>query len=398
MSWFKRDKPDDKKPKAIEESRSTCKTEGLWQKCDGCRQIVWKKDLEANWNVCPKCGAHSRMDALMRLRMLLDDGVYETFDDNLRSADPRSSIDQRVFRQRGEINAGVVVARNQFNGLFKRGHHAKAEQINFDEAEIGAVFLVPLNDGAALHRCALDRHDAIEHSRADHHAAGVLAKMARQTLHALAEAEVMRDARMIQVEASLRESALHRVVFAAPLPVPHQAAEALDLLFFKAQRLAHFARSRAATIGDDVGGHRRAQRSIAFVEILNNALTLVARGKIEIDVGPLVAALVEKSLEQKLHADRIDGSQFKCIADYRVRCGPASLHKKPLPLTVADDVPNDEKVACKTELGNQRQFTLRLRARLLQQMTFQRNLITLANAFIDALSKKAVHGSPSGTG
>jgi hypothetical protein len=83
--------------------------------------------------------------------------------------------------------------------------------------------------------------------------------MARQALHALAEAEVMRNAWMILVEACLRKAALHGVVLAAPLPVAHQATEALNLFIFKAQRLAHFARCRAAAIRDDVRGHRRAQ-------------------------------------------------------------------------------------------------------------------------------------------
>ena len=64
------------------------RTEGLWQKCDGCRQIIWKKDLEANWNVCPKCARHFRIDAAMRLKLLLDGGAYQTFDSDLRSADP----------------------------------------------------------------------------------------------------------------------------------------------------------------------------------------------------------------------------------------------------------------------------------------------------------------------
>ena len=43
------------------------RTEGLWLKCEGCRQIIWKKDLEDNQSVCPKCGAHSRIDAVARL-------------------------------------------------------------------------------------------------------------------------------------------------------------------------------------------------------------------------------------------------------------------------------------------------------------------------------------------
>ena len=52
----------------MENGERRVRTEGLWQKCDGCRQIIWKKDLEANWNVCPKCGRHFRIDAATRLQ------------------------------------------------------------------------------------------------------------------------------------------------------------------------------------------------------------------------------------------------------------------------------------------------------------------------------------------
>ena len=100
MSWFKRDKgEDDKLPKLSEQERRV-KTEGLWQKCEGCRQIIWKKDLEANWQVCPKCGSHSRIDACTRLRLLLDDTDYTTYDAGLRSSDPLSFIDSKPYGER----------------------------------------------------------------------------------------------------------------------------------------------------------------------------------------------------------------------------------------------------------------------------------------------------------
>ena len=67
MSWFQAGQTDagrDKIPKSSEDGeRAQVRTEGLWQKCEGCRQIIWKKDLEANSNVCPKCGMHFRIDA-----------------------------------------------------------------------------------------------------------------------------------------------------------------------------------------------------------------------------------------------------------------------------------------------------------------------------------------------
>ena len=99
MSWFKRDSVSERKPKPDEGERRV-KTEGLWLKCDGCREIIWKKDLEANQNVCPKCGAHSRIDAFMRLQLLLDDGEYEQFDSDLVSTDPLDFVDQRPYSER----------------------------------------------------------------------------------------------------------------------------------------------------------------------------------------------------------------------------------------------------------------------------------------------------------
>ena len=48
------------------------RTEGLWVKCENCRQIIWKKDLEENHNVCPKCDKHFRIDARARLALLYD--------------------------------------------------------------------------------------------------------------------------------------------------------------------------------------------------------------------------------------------------------------------------------------------------------------------------------------
>jgi acetyl-CoA carboxylase carboxyl transferase subunit beta len=100
MSWFKRDKSDDDKLQPVGDAERKVRTEGLWQKCEGCRQIIWKKDLEANWQVCPKCGAHSRIDACTRLRLLLDDGDYITYDTGLRSNDPLEFVDSKPYSER----------------------------------------------------------------------------------------------------------------------------------------------------------------------------------------------------------------------------------------------------------------------------------------------------------
>ena len=87
MAWFKRESGE-----LDTSGEKKVRTEGLWVKCENCRQIIWKKDLEENLNVCPKCDKHFRIDARTRLAQLLDDNQYETFDGDIcvdRSAEVR---------------------------------------------------------------------------------------------------------------------------------------------------------------------------------------------------------------------------------------------------------------------------------------------------------------------
>src|SRR4249920_2233375 len=95
MAWFKREKSI----ATAEQGERHVRTEGLWLKCDGCRQIIWKKDLEDNQSVCPKCGAHSRIDAVSRLKYRFD-GDYELFDVELTSSDPLSFVDSKRYADR----------------------------------------------------------------------------------------------------------------------------------------------------------------------------------------------------------------------------------------------------------------------------------------------------------
>jgi len=95
MTWFKRQSGD-----VDASGEKKVRTEGLWVKCDGCRQIIWKKDLEENLNVCPKCDHHFRIDARARLALLLDDNRYEIFDSNLVSTDPLQFVDLKAYGSR----------------------------------------------------------------------------------------------------------------------------------------------------------------------------------------------------------------------------------------------------------------------------------------------------------
>jgi acetyl-CoA carboxylase carboxyl transferase subunit beta len=94
MSWFKREHN-----KIVNEPTKTVRTEGLWTKCGSCGQPIFKQDLEANLQVCPKCGYHFRFDARARVANLLEPG-YELVDLELRSTDPLHFTDLKPYKRR----------------------------------------------------------------------------------------------------------------------------------------------------------------------------------------------------------------------------------------------------------------------------------------------------------
>ena len=103
MSWFKREEGEYEfgtgPNGAADAAGKTVRTEGLWIKCIGCRAVIFKADLEANLNVCPKCQHHFKIGARDRLDMLLDPG-YELVDGGLRSTDPLNFTDVKPYKQR----------------------------------------------------------------------------------------------------------------------------------------------------------------------------------------------------------------------------------------------------------------------------------------------------------
>ena len=93
MSWFRREDNN------IESGGNRVRTEGLWTKCDGCSQAIWKADLEANLQVCPKCGRHGRISAQARIASLLEPG-FEWLNGDLKSTDPLHFTDLKPYKER----------------------------------------------------------------------------------------------------------------------------------------------------------------------------------------------------------------------------------------------------------------------------------------------------------
>lgn len=119
MAWFRKEK----KPKEAVE-KQTAIPEGLWIKCDDCKEIVYKKEVEANLNVCPKCNYHFRLSARERFEILFDDNKYKEFATEIRSGDPLEFRDTkryrdrlRVYQQRVGNGDAVLCAEGKVDGV-----------------------------------------------------------------------------------------------------------------------------------------------------------------------------------------------------------------------------------------------------------------------------------------
>ena len=300
----------------------------------------------------------------------------------------QGGIDLRIVGGKmRQVDFFVIVVADEFDGIFEHGHHAEAEQIDFDDAHVGAIFFIPLHDDAAGHGGGFERDDGIELSLADDHAAGVLAEMARQILHGEAELEIFAHARMVEVESGIVEVAVEGVVLVAQFPGGDGGGNFGERFGIEAESLAHFTRGHAVAIGDDVGGHGGAALAIALVEVLDDFFALVAAGQVEVDVGPLAALFGEKALEEKFHADGVDGGDAERVADGAVGGRSAALHENVLLAAVADDVPDDEEVSGEVELFDELQFVFDLAAGAGLQI-LRGAAVAIADTFPGALAQE----------
>ncbi|HEX7616298.1 MAG TPA: acetyl-CoA carboxylase, carboxyltransferase subunit beta [Thermoanaerobaculia bacterium] len=95
--WFRKDKA----PRVPRDPKTTSSLgEGLFLKCDGCREALYVKEVERNLRVCPKCGFHFRLPAAERLRLLLGEGGGHPLFTEVRATDPLKFKDSKRYRDR----------------------------------------------------------------------------------------------------------------------------------------------------------------------------------------------------------------------------------------------------------------------------------------------------------
>jgi len=85
MAWFKKERPESVSPEAP--AKKVKIPEGLWVKCDNCKEIIYRKEVDKNFKVCPKCDYHFRISASERLPYLVDEGSFLEVEDGLSPRD-----------------------------------------------------------------------------------------------------------------------------------------------------------------------------------------------------------------------------------------------------------------------------------------------------------------------
>ena len=73
---------------------------GVWTKCDKCEQIIYNKELEENQKLCPKCGAHFRLNARERIAQLFDPKSFQEFGTEISPVDTLEFKDLQPYTAR----------------------------------------------------------------------------------------------------------------------------------------------------------------------------------------------------------------------------------------------------------------------------------------------------------
>lgn len=94
--------------------------EGLMKKCQGCKEIYYRKEWKKNLNVCPACGHHHHLGAWERIESLFDEGTFEEWDAHIKTNNPLAFPDYEDKIKKDQIKTGlneaVVTGKGLMNG------------------------------------------------------------------------------------------------------------------------------------------------------------------------------------------------------------------------------------------------------------------------------------------
>jgi acetyl-CoA carboxylase carboxyl transferase subunit beta len=117
MAWFK-------KPREGAKEKKVKIPEGLWVKCENCKEIVYRKEVEKNLQVCPKCNYHFRISAIERLNLLIDPDTFEEMDPELLPSDPLGFNDNnksypekiKEYQAKSKLKEAVITGEGMIKG------------------------------------------------------------------------------------------------------------------------------------------------------------------------------------------------------------------------------------------------------------------------------------------
>jgi acetyl-CoA carboxylase carboxyl transferase subunit beta len=117
MAWFK-------KPRDTGREKKVRIPEGLWVKCENCKEIVYRKEVEKNLQVCPKCNYHFRISAIERLNLLIDPDTFEEMDPELLPSDPLGFNDNnksypekiKEYQAKSKLKEAVITGEGMIKG------------------------------------------------------------------------------------------------------------------------------------------------------------------------------------------------------------------------------------------------------------------------------------------
>ncbi len=100
MAWFRKGSPEEPRP----ERKKGKIPEGLWVKCNNCREIVYRKEVEKNEKVCPKCDYHFPISVEERISLMLDEGSFKEWDQEIYPVDVLDFRDTQKYKDRLKVH------------------------------------------------------------------------------------------------------------------------------------------------------------------------------------------------------------------------------------------------------------------------------------------------------
>ena len=265
-----------------------------------------------------------------------------------------------LLRHAGDGQSRAPVALDQLERLADAGEHAQPENVDLEDPERGDVVLVPLDDGAILHRRVLDRAQLVQPPPRDHKPADMLSEMARKPHDLADQPQRLREPRLVRIQPGLPDQLRVGARIRRP---PHPARQPGGGVPGEAHRPAHLADRGAGAEARHGGAESGAVAPVALVDPLDDLLAPLVL-EVDVDVRRLAPVLRDEPLEDHRDAVGADLGDPEQVAQDRVARRPPALAENAARPRLADDVVDGQEIRGEAQLGHHREFLVHQLQRL----------------------------------